>query len=82
MMRDIDDLKDLKREYLTLVRLHGAEAAELESFRQSLLAMNRRHRLEAVRMYLNIISRIERKMRSRVTHAPTRVESRRRPRRA
>ena len=61
-MRDVDDLKDLKREYLELVRIHGEEAAEFKPFKQALLEMNRRHRIEAVGMYLNIISKIERKV--------------------
>jgi hypothetical protein len=61
-VRDLDDLKDLKREYLELVRIHGAEAAELKPFKKSLLEMNRRHRLEAARMYVKIISKIGRKM--------------------
>ena len=61
-MRDIDDLKDLKRQYLELVRTYGEEAAELKSFRRSLLALNRRHRLEAARMYVTMISRIEKKI--------------------
>ena len=61
-MRDVDDLKDLKREYMELVRIYGEEVTELKPFKQSLLEMNRRHRLEAARMYANIISKIERKM--------------------
>ena len=31
-------------------------------FKQSLLELNRRHRLEAVRMYVRIISKIEKKV--------------------
>lgn len=61
-MRDVDDLRDLKREYLELVRIHGEEVTEFKAFKRSLLEMNRRHRLEAVRMYANIISKVERKM--------------------
>ncbi len=66
-MRDIDDLRDLKREYMGLVRVHGAELAELTSFKQSLLDMNRRHRLEAAKMYLRMISKIDRKTRGKTT---------------
>jgi hypothetical protein len=58
-VRDIDDLKDLRRRYLDLVRIHGEEAAEFKRFRQSLLDANRRHRLEVVRMYLKMISKVE-----------------------
>jgi hypothetical protein len=64
-MRDADDLKELKREYLELVRMYGEEAAEFKPFKQSLLEMNRRHRLEAAGMYVKIISRIQRKMSGR-----------------
>lgn len=61
-MRDVDDLLDLKREYLELVRIHGEEVTEFEAFKRSLLETNRRRRFEAVRMYVNIISKVERKM--------------------
>jgi len=47
-VRDVDDLKDLMREYLDLVGIHGETAAELEAFRKSRLELNRRHRLEAI----------------------------------
>jgi len=72
-VRDLDDLKDLKRGYMELVRIYGEEATEFKAFRESLLDLNRRHRLEAVRMYVKIISRVERKMRRKS------VESRGRP---
>lgn len=58
-MRDVDDLKDLKRAYMELVRIHGDEVAEFKAFKRSLLDLNRRHRLEAVRMYVNAIARVE-----------------------
>jgi hypothetical protein len=61
-VRDVDDLKDLKREYLELVRIHGEEVTEFKAFKQSLLDLNRRHRLEAVRMYVKIISKVDKKM--------------------
>jgi hypothetical protein len=61
-LRDLEDLKDLKRQYLELVRTYGKEATELKRFQQSLLELNRRHRLAAARMYANIISKIEKKM--------------------
>jgi hypothetical protein len=61
-VRDAEDLKDLKREYMELVRQDGAVAAELKPFKQSLLEANRRHRLEVARMYARMISRIEGKM--------------------
>ncbi len=62
-MRDVDDLNDLKREYLTLVRQHGQEVTQFRTFKQSLLDLNRRHRLEAAKMYARMISKIERKLR-------------------
>ena len=62
-VRDVDDLNDLKRAYLALVRQYGAELAELKGFKQSLLDLNRRHRLEAARMYARIISKVEKKVR-------------------
>ena len=74
-MRDVDDLKDLKRHYLELVRLHGEEITEFSAFKHSLLDMNRRHRLEAARMYASIISRVERKVGRRTSESrgrPTR----------
>ena len=61
-MRDVDELNDLKREYVELVRIHGEEDTEFKPFKQSLLELNRRHRLEAIGMYVRIISRIERKV--------------------
>lgn len=62
-MRDVDDLKDLKRQYLELVRRYGREVTEFNAFKQSLLDMNRRHRLEAARRYASIISKVERRLR-------------------
>jgi hypothetical protein len=61
-VRDVDELKDLKRAYLDLVRRHGQEAAELKSFKRSLLELNQRHRREAAQMYVKMISKIERKL--------------------
>ena len=55
-------MKDLKREYEELVRIHGEEVTEFRQFRQSLLDMNRRHRREAMGMYLSAISKIEAKV--------------------
>jgi hypothetical protein len=64
-VRDADELRDLKTAYMTLVRKHGEEVTEFQAFKQSLLDMNRRHRLEAARMYAAIISRVEKKVRRR-----------------
>ena len=61
-MRDLDDLKDLKRAYLDLVRKHGQEATELRRYKQSLLEMTQRHRREAAQMYVKMIARIEKKL--------------------
>ena len=61
-MRDVDELRDLKREYLELVRIHGEEVTEFGPFKQSLLELNRRHRLEAISMYVKLISKIEKKV--------------------
>jgi hypothetical protein len=61
-VRDIDDLKDLKREYLELVGIHGKDVTEFARFKRSLLEMNRRHRLEAARRYATIIAKIEKKV--------------------
>jgi hypothetical protein len=60
-LRDVDDLKDLKRVYLELVRAHGEKVTEFKAFKQALLEMNRRHRREAAMMYVNMISRVEKK---------------------
>jgi hypothetical protein len=60
-VRDLHDLRDLKRQYLELVRVHGEEVAEFRRFKQSLLELNRRHRLEFVSLYVKIISKIEKK---------------------
>ena len=60
-MRDADDLNDLKRAYLALVRSHGEDAAELKALKRSLLEL-KRHRREAARMYANAIAKIERKL--------------------
>jgi hypothetical protein len=61
-VRDVDDLSDLKRAYFALVKQYGEEVAELKAFKQSLLNLNRRHRLEAAKMYASIISRVEEKV--------------------
>jgi hypothetical protein len=61
-VRDVDDLGDLKRQYMELVRTYGEEVAELKPFKQSLLELNRRHRLEAIGMYVKVISKIEKKV--------------------
>ena len=61
-VRDVDDMKDLKRAYMELVRVHGKEVTGYKAFRQSLLDLNRRHRLEAIKMYVDIISRVERRL--------------------
>lgn len=61
-MRDVDELRDLKREYVELVRIYGEEVTEFGPFKQSLLELNRRHRLEAIRMYVKLISKIEKKV--------------------
>jgi len=61
-IRDLDQLRDLKREYLRLVNTHGERVAELKSFRESLLKLNRRHRLEAIKAYASIISKIRKKV--------------------
>lgn len=71
-MRDIDDLRDLKREYMELVRAHGVEVTEFASFKQSLLDMNRRHRLEAARRYARMISKVDTKTRGKTTEDRTR----------
>jgi hypothetical protein len=47
---------------MELVRLHGQEVTEFKPFKQSLLDLNRRHRLEAAKMYAQIISKVERKV--------------------
>jgi hypothetical protein len=61
-VRDVYELRDLKREYVELVRTYGEEVTEFKPFRQSLLELNRRHRLEAISMYVKVISKIEKKM--------------------
>ena len=59
-MRDADELKELKREYLDLVRIHGEDVTEFKWFKKSLLELNRRHRHEAITMYLSILERTRR----------------------
>lgn len=61
-MRDVDDLKDLRREYMDLVRSYGEEVSEFKRFKRSLLELNRRRRLEAVRLYMGIISKVQKKV--------------------
>ena len=62
MARDADDLKDLKREFMQLVRLHGDEATEFQRVRQSLLDMNKRHRREAMEIYARAIANVDEKL--------------------
>jgi hypothetical protein len=62
-VRDVDDLNELKRAYMALVRQYGEEVTDFQGFKQSLLDLNRRHRLEAARMYASIISKVEKKVR-------------------
>jgi hypothetical protein len=61
-VRDVDDLKDLRREYMDLVRSYGEEVSEFKRFKRSLLELNRRRRLEAVRLYMGIISKVQKKV--------------------
>ena len=61
-MREIDEMKDLRSEYLELVRVYGKEVTGFKSFRQSLLDMNRRHRLKGKRLYEKEIAKIEKKV--------------------
>jgi hypothetical protein len=61
-VRDVDEMRDLKRHYLDLVRTHGEEVTEFKPFKESLLELNRRHRSEAISMYVKIISKVERKL--------------------
>jgi hypothetical protein len=61
-VRDVDEMRDLKRHYLELVRTHGEEVTEFKPFKASLQELNRRHRLEAIGMYVKIISKIEKKL--------------------
>jgi len=62
-VRDVDDLNDLKREYMQLARHYGEEVTEFKAFKHSLLDLNRTHRLEAAKTYASIISKVEKKMR-------------------
>lgn len=61
-MREIDEMKGLRSEYLELVRTYGKEATGFKAVRQLLLDLNRRHRLEGKRLYEREISRIEKKV--------------------
>lgn len=58
-MRDLDQLRKLRKRYVHLVKKHGEQVAEFASFKKALLELNRKHRLAAIRMYSQIISRIE-----------------------
>lgn len=64
-MRDIDRLKELKKRYFHLVKTHGKQVAEFNAFRKSLLELNRKHRLTAMKMYANMISKIEKKTKAK-----------------
>lgn len=64
-MRDIDRLDKLKKRYLHLVEIHGTQVAEFNKFRKSLLELNRRHRSAAMKMFANVISRIEKKTKAK-----------------
>jgi hypothetical protein len=61
-MRDIDEMRDLKRHYLELVRTHGEDVTEFKAFKESLLELNRKHRREAVSLYVKILSKVEKKL--------------------
>ena len=60
-MKDRDRMQELRKRYIELVKIHGEKIAELDSFRQALLELNRKHRAAAVAMYSKIISKIEKK---------------------
>lgn len=60
-MKDRDQMQKLRKRYIELVKIHGEEIAELDSFREALLELNRKHREAALAMYSRIISKIERK---------------------
>ncbi len=61
-MTDLDQLRDLKKRYMRLVKKHGEEVAGFAPFKKALLELNRKHRRAAIRMYSQTISKIERKM--------------------
>jgi hypothetical protein len=61
-MRDLDEMRDLKRHYLELVRTHGEDVTEFKAFKESLLELNRKHRREAVSLYVKILSKVEKKL--------------------
>jgi hypothetical protein len=62
MPKAIDEVKALRSRYLELVAIHGKHATDFTAFRQTLLDMNERHRLEGARLYRNQIARVEKKM--------------------
>ena len=55
-MKDRDQMQKLRKRYIELVKIHGEEIAELDSFREALLELNRKHREAALAMYSRIIS--------------------------
>ena len=61
-MSDLDQLRELKKRYVHLVKTHGEQVTEFAPFKKALLELNRKHRRAAIRMYSQIISRIEKKM--------------------
>ena len=62
MPKAIDELKALRTRYLELVAIFGKHATEFTAFKETLLDMNRRHRLEVARLYTTQIAKIEKKM--------------------
>jgi hypothetical protein len=62
MPKATDEMKALRTRYLELVALYGKHATDFQTFKQTLLDMNERHRLEGKRLYTTQIAKIERKM--------------------
>ena len=58
-MNDMKRMKGLKMRYFELVQSHGDAISELKAFQKSLRDLNKQHRLNAIRMYEEMILKIE-----------------------
>lgn len=61
-MRDTDQMKELRKKYIALMERHGEDVTEYKAFREALLELNRQHRRDAIQMYVDMISKIEKNL--------------------
>ena len=60
-MNDYEKMKKLKKRYFDLVDKYGEEVTELKLFQSDLRELNKQHRMKAIKMFEDMILKIESK---------------------